>query len=214
MKLGDVTMVLPGVAFRTRIETEAGGTAIVIQARDLSEIGRIKLATAARIREAPGSGTAKLLKGDVVLQPRGTRFPVGLFEGAELPAFAAAPLLVIRADQLRIAPEFLALVLQAPSIQAFLRQSAAGTYVPQVPRQTIESLSIDLPELSIQQQLVDLVLCQRREAEIMSRLRDARERLFELAVRELAKKSRKRVSASGSKPGLGDAPTPPRPSSN
>lgn len=208
MRLADVASVISGVPFRSRIENEAEGSVTVVQARDLSAEGRIDVAGAARVRDIPGSAKTALLYGDVVLQPRGARFPVGLFEGSDRPTVAAAPLLVIRCDQTRIAPEFLLVLLRLPSTQAFLRQSAAGTYVPQVPRQAIEDIFIQLPDLPSQMRLVDLAHLERREVELMGRLRDQRERLFEIAVRELAKKSRKRANAPGSKPSLTGASTP------
>ncbi len=197
MRLADFASITPGVPFRSRIESEAEGSVCVVQARDLSAEGQIDVAGAARVRDVPGSARSELRHGDVVLQPRGTRFPAGLFEGSDRPAVAAAPLLVIRCDRTRIVPEFLLVLLRLPSTQAFLRQSAAGTYVPQVPRQAVEDIFIQLPDLPSQMRLVDLARLGRREVELMGRLREQRERLFEVAVREIAKKSRKRASAPG-----------------
>ncbi|MEG9883033.1 MAG: hypothetical protein V6Z86_00130 [Hyphomicrobiales bacterium] len=54
----------------------------------------------------------------------------------------------------------------------------------------------------------NLARLERRESEVMDRLRAARGRLFDLALREIAKKSRKRANAPGSIPGLKGAPTP------
>ncbi|MGQ0665263.1 MAG: hypothetical protein ACT4P2_17140 [Pseudomonadota bacterium] len=208
MRLADVASITPGVPFRSRIENEAEGSVAVVQARDLSAEGLINVAGAARVRNIPRATKTELRHGDVVLQPRGARFPVGLFEGSDRPAVAAAPLLVIRCDQTRIAPEFLLVLLRLPSAQAFLRQSAVGTYVPQVPRQAIEDIFIQLPDLPSQMRLVDLARLERREVELMDRLREQRERLFEIATRELAKKSRKRANAPGFNPDPNDASTP------
>jgi len=195
VRLADVASVLVGVPFRSRIESEADGAVAVIQARDLSDDGHVDLVSAARVRNIPRSTKSELIAGDVVLQPRGARFPVGLFERADRPAIAAAPLLVIRCDKAVLAPEFLVLLLQLPSTQAFLRQSAVGTYVPQIPRQAIEDLPVPLPDLPDQLRLVDLARLERRELELMDRLRDRREQLLEVAVRELATKHPKPAKA-------------------
>ena len=173
------------------------GEHAVIQARDLGADGRVQLEFAARLRSLPPSGRDAFLRtGDILFQPRGTRFPVGMFDApAGLSAVAAAPLLILRGDPARIAPEFLLVVLTSAAIQAILRQAAVGTYVPQVPRQAIESLRIELPDLPSQIRLADLARLERRERELMGHLRDARARLFDLAVKETTKKARKRTNA-------------------
>jgi hypothetical protein len=188
MKLADVVQILPGVPFRSRIEGEREGTHIVVQARDLTGDGGIQIEAAAKLSALPGSRRVLLQVGDLVLQPRGTRFSVGRFGGADLPAVAAAPLLILRSDARRISPEFLAALLLSPSTQAILKQSAVGTYVPQVPRHAIEALHIDLPDLASQTRLADIARLDQRETEVMDRLREMRGRLFDLAVKETARK--------------------------
>jgi hypothetical protein len=69
--------------------------------------------------------------------------------------------------------------------------------VPQVPRQAIESLRIELPNFQSQIRLADLARLGRRERELMDRLRDARARLFDLAVNEAAN----RAGSEGTLPG-------------
>lgn len=123
---------------------------------------------------------------DIVLQPRGTRLSAALFMSAGLATVAAAPLYIIRVDPRRALAEYVLASLLSPSVQAILRQAAVGTYVPQVSRQAIETLRIGLPDLPTQRQLADLAFLTRSERELMDRLRDARLRFFDLAVREAA----------------------------
>lgn len=197
MFLSEISHIQPGLPFRSRIETKAGGEHAVIQARDLGAGGRVQLEFAARLRSLPASGRDAFLRtGDILFQPRGTRFPVAMFEApAGVSAVAAAPLLILRGDPARIVPEFLLVVLASAAIQAILRQAAVGTYVPQVPRQALESLRIELPDLESQIRLADLARLERRERELLDHLRDARGRLFDLAVKEAAKRARMRADA-------------------
>jgi hypothetical protein len=214
MKLSDLVAVMPGRPFRSRIENETPGAFVVIQPRDIKGDGQIDVEGAAKVRRLPPPQRGFLEPGDVVIQPRGTRFSVGQFETAALPAVAAAPLFILRPDRSQIVPEFLVAVLMAPATQLILRQSAVGTYVPQIPRQAIESLAFELPDLPSQMRLVELARLARREIELMDRLRDTRGRLFNLAVKEAAKKTRRRANAPGSKPVPTSAPTPRGPLSN
>lgn len=209
MQLSEVVEILPGVPFRTRIESEKNGACIVVQARDLVGDGTIDLAGAARIGAPPSSTSGLLRPGDVVLQPRGNRYSVGkVAEIRGLAVVAAAPLYVLRCRAKDIDPDFLVAFLEAASTQSALRQDAVGTHVPQIPRQALETLHIPLPDLSSQIRLADLARLERREIELMGRLREMRGRLFDLALREIAKKSRKRTNASGSNLVLKGAPTP------
>lgn len=208
MLLSEIVEILPGVPFRTRIESEKNGACIVVQARDLVGDGTVDLARAVRIAAPPSSTRGLLRPGDVVLQPRGNRYSVGKVDKVTSPTVAAAPLYILRRRTKGADPDFLVALLEAASTQSTLRQSAVGTHVPQIPRQALETLHIELPDLSSQIRLADLARLERREIEVMDRLREARGRLFDLALREIAKKSRKRANAPGSIPGLRGASAP------
>jgi hypothetical protein len=201
VKLADVALIRPGFPFRSKVEREADARFAVIQPRDLGDDGHVHLQGAAGLRSLPATPKDGFLRaGDVLIQPRGTRFPAALFEPAEHPAVAAAPIYTLRADRSQVLPEFLVAVLMSPATQVIFRQSAIGTYVPQVPRRAIENLQIELPDLPSQIKLADLARLEQREREVMNRLRDARARFFDLAVKEVAKKARKRANASGPEP--------------
>lgn len=208
MQISEIVEVLSGVPFRARVENEENGACIVVQARDLVGDGTVDLGRAARIATPPSSTKGLLKPGDVILQPRGNRYSVGKMDDVTDPTVAAAPLYILRCRAKDVDPDFLVAFLEAASTQSILRQDAVGTHVPQIPRQALETLHIELPDLSSQIRLADLARLERREIEVMDRLRVARGRLFDLALREIAKKSRKRASAPGSIPGLKGAPTP------
>lgn len=206
--LSDLAAVSSGIPFRARIQSEPGGRIAVIQPRDLSATGKVQIETSAKVTALPGSAEASLRTGDVLLQPRGTRYSAAVLHERPIPVAAAAPLLVLRCDPGQIDPEFLVLFLQLPRTQAALRNEAVGTYIPQVPRSAVANLSVDLPDLASQRKLVELDRIMRREAEVTTRLLAKRERLLELAVRELAKKDRGRQNAAGPEPVPESALTP------
>jgi hypothetical protein len=210
MLLREIAHIQPGLPFRSRIEAEPMGEHAVIQARDLGADGHVKLETAARLRSLPSAARGSLLRvGDILFQPRGTRFPAAMFKAPiGVSAVAAAPLWIVRGDPTQVVPDFLMAVLMSAATQTMLRQAAVGTYVPQVPRQAIEGLRIELPDLQSQSTLADLARLELREQELTDRLHEARGRLFDLAVMEAAKKARKRANAPGPEPALDGASTP------
>ncbi|MBX9945019.1 MAG: hypothetical protein K2Y40_13125 [Reyranella sp.] len=186
MILGDIARVLPGIPFRSRIESDPDGGVVVIQARDLEFEGQVRAGGAARIRKLPVTPKSWLQTGDVIVQPRGSSYAAAEFAGSECDAVAAAPLLVLRTDPRAVHSPFLVAFLRSPATQALLRQAAVGTHVPQVPRQDIEALPIVLPSLADQIALAALAELERREREVMGRVRAARSRLFDLAIKQVA----------------------------
>lgn len=199
-QLCEIAIVSSGTPFRERIENDPNGQIAVIQARDLSESGQVQIATSAKIGSLPGLRGASLRKGDVLLQPRGTRFSAGVLLDQPMPVAAAAPLLVLRCDSAQIDPEFLVLFLQLARTQSCLRNAAVGTYIPQVPRSAVASLAVDVPDLASQRKLVEFNRIKRLEEELTAQLAAKRERLLELAVRELAKKDRRHINAASPEP--------------
>lgn len=206
MILSEIADIHQGFPFRSRVESEAGGVVAVVQARDLGPDGEVVTDGAVRIRQRPGGAKGLLQPGDVVLQPRGTRFSAAAYTDPKTTAIAAAPLLILRTEQHIVLPAFLVAFLGSPASQAFLRQAAVGTYVPQVPRQALANLQLDLPDLVCQAALVDLVRLERREAQVMDRLRGARARLFDLALKDLARKDRRHADTPGLEPGRETGP--------
>jgi hypothetical protein len=200
MILSEIADIHQGFPFRSRVESEAGGAVAVVQARDLGPDGEVVTDGAVRIRQRPGGAKGLLQPGDVVLQPRGTRFSAAAYTDPRTTAVAAAPLLILRTEPEMVLPAFLVAFLGSPASQAFLRQAAVGTYVPQVPRQALANLHLDLPDITCQAALVDLVRLERREVELMDRLRDARARLFDLALKDLGRKNRRHTEAPGLEP--------------
>jgi hypothetical protein len=168
MYLREIADIQPGLPFRSRIESEMGAEFIVVRPRDLGDDGRVSLQGAARVASlpVPALWSAFLEPGDVLLHPRGPCFPAAWFDAAELPAVAAAPLYRLRPDSAHVVPEFLVALLMSRATQAKLRQSAVGTRVPQVPRQAIETLRVELPDLSSQIRLVE----ERRGREQLARM--------------------------------------------
>jgi hypothetical protein len=210
-KLFDLVEISSGVPFRSRVDNEPNGCIAVIQARDISDLGEISLESASRVNKLPAAGEARLRKLDILLQPRGTRLSAGVLVDVSMPAVAAAPLLVLRCDPSKIDPEFLVVFLRMAGTQAILRNSAVGTYIPQIPRTAIGDLNLTLPDLESQRKLVELAKMIRLESDAAIRLLQKRNEFFELAVRDLATKDRGRKTAAGPSSASASVPPPAEP---
>lgn len=208
-KLSDFASVFPGLSFRSRIENDPAGKIYIIQPRDISDDGSVSFDSVAKSSQLPGTSELYLEDQDILLQPRGASLSVGVIRNTHTLAVPAAPLITIRCNPSALNPEFLVQYLRTAAAQEFLRGSAAGTYIPQIPRSAVAELPIDLPGLATQRKLAEFAQMERTEADLFARLQQKRAQLFELAIRQLALKDRKRETAAGPNSDPVGAGTPP-----
>lgn len=199
-KLSDLVEIRTGVPFRDRIDHNPEGCFQVIQSRDISDNGSVQLDLVVRLSTLPTRNPHFLHTGDLIFQPRGNRYPVALVDFSVEDTVAAAPLIVLSCDRTRIVPAYLLLFFQLQSTQAWLRNEAVGTHIPQVQRAALSNLEIDLPSLNEQTLLGEYAQLRRREAVLATLLQQKGQQFLELAIRELAKKDRERESATDPEP--------------
>jgi hypothetical protein len=174
-RIGEIVQLGQTVSFRNAIPQGDDGVYGVIQARDIGHNGRLNLLGIALLNELPAKGEPPLLQiGDVVLQSRGTSFRAAVIEKTGMPLVASGQVYVLRPDSGRIDSRFLTLYLNLPQTQRALRQIAAGTYIPNITKDSLLQLEIPLPPLSAQRAIAELGDQIHRAFEIEQRLFDLR----------------------------------------
>jgi hypothetical protein len=197
-RIRDIAEIRLGVALRSRIEHDPAGQVRVVQSKDITKDGRLDAHGVYRVRAPKFKSSHRLRAGDVLLQPRGVRYPAAVVDADFERAITAAPLYVIRRWSEAIDPVYLVQFLNNPMTQARLRRRATGTYVPQLARAEIEDLEIPLPSLDDQRRLVELASLIRREREVAGRLAELRSQaLWGLMQRAAEEKTQGRTNAPG-----------------
>lgn len=198
--LSSVCKVLPGAAFRARIpERRSQGSGVrVIQAKDIDD-GRVSPSAVVTIdaRDAPKSAMP-VCAGDVIIQPRGRTYKAGTVNSDLEGAIAAAPLYTLRPSP-QIDAGWLALFLNSPPTQSTLQALARGTFIPQVPRNAVEQLLIDVPDLATQRALVSLTKLAQRERALAEKIYETRIALIG-ALAHRSSNSQERLRTPGKSP--------------
>ena len=176
-RLKDIARVQMGVPFRSRIEPEADGVA-VIQMRDLTEDNRLDNCRNLITTVISGLSDRHLVKRkDLIFRSRGQTTTATIVDGEIGPAVVAAPLLRIRITSKHVLPEYLCWFVNQSSAQAFLHSRATGTAMTMVGKSILDSLQVPLPDLEDQKRIVALADLSNQEQRLMRQLAETKERL-------------------------------------
>jgi hypothetical protein len=109
--------------------------------------------------------------------------------GAELsePAAVIVPLIIMRPDQERVLPAYLAWAINQPDAQRKLGSEAQGTSLRMIPKGVLERLDIPLPDLETQHRIATMDALARREGGLLRELADRREQFNSLILSERAR---------------------------
>jgi hypothetical protein len=187
VRLAEVSSIRVGASARGRLEAVEVGEDRVLQAGQLGSDGCIDSARLIQVADRFGKDAPRLEEGDVVLQTRGVNYPVAVAGANVTGAVVVAPLCLIRPLLGQIHGPFLAELLAHPRIQARLRAAAAGTYVPELTRETIANFDIPLPAMPHQRALTALGEQIRRERTLLERLAAAQDSLLFGLIEQAAK---------------------------
>lgn len=183
--LASVCEVSSGYTARSRLDEVAGGLP-VIQMRDITDSPEVD---ASGLMRAAVSGVVDRYMvghGDVVFKSKGER-SVAAYLGGDfvVPAVAVLPVMILRVKA-KVLPEFLVWSINQPEAQRHFDGDARSGTIRAVPKVSIESLPISLPDLETQKRIVEVDRLTRREAELSAQLISLRRHLMAEKLKALA----------------------------
>lgn len=186
MRLSDVCTIRTGYTARQRLDPVGAGT-LVIQLGDVPAQGQFDPERLIRVQSRENLDRFMVNSGDVLFRSRGER-TTALALGTELtePALALSPLYVLRPDTTVLAPRFLAWTLNQVRAQRHFNASALGTNIRMVPKSSLDSLTIDLPNLSVQNLIGSVDELAERQLTLTHQLADTSRRLVSALLTERA----------------------------
>ena len=189
MKLHEVATINAGYAFRSAIEPVKNGNLFVFQAKDIVQGESIVSAESLTPTSQEVAGYAGYLrKGDVLLVARGMKagsFRATIFLAEEKKVIASSSVHVIRVNDSRVLPEFIALYLNSKEGQKAIAEIVSGSYIGAVPRKKLEQITIPFPPLEQQKNLVDLHENIRRQQKIMERQGELKQEIINAIITNL-----------------------------
>lgn len=186
--LGEIADARLGYPFRGAVPEVVGGSARVVQIRDLSRDG-LRDCDALLRTELEGRKDPDWLKDeDVLFVAKGSSAYAAPVLRAPERTVCSQHIYVVRVKEPGyVLPEFLAWQLNQPPAQRYLRQSAEGSHQLSVRRSVLDATQIRIPPLEQQRFVVELERLARAERETMQLLIKNREKeLAMLAERLLA----------------------------
>lgn len=170
MSIRDIAEIRAGYAFRSKIAHVPGGNVCVIQPRDLTDDGRIETSDVTSV-DLPALKKDHLLKdGDVLVSTR-SRFASAVYAGqCDMDCVASGALLVLRVKRGKaVLPAYLSLYFNSAQGKLGFSRLIEQSTIPYVSRNTMEHYQIPVPDLGMQQELVDLEQSRRDYARLTAR---------------------------------------------
>ncbi len=183
--LSDVCDVSSGFTARSRLDEVAAGVP-VLQTRDVSDDPRVYASSLMRAAIDGPVDRYLVGYGDVVFKSKGER-SVAAYLGCDfvVPAVAVLPVMILRVKA-GVLPEFLVWSINQPEAQRHFDGDARSGTIRAVPKASIESLPLSLPDLDTQKRIVEVDGLTRREAELSAQLISLRQRLVAEKLKALA----------------------------
>lgn len=164
--LSQLAEVRPGFPFRSSIEPDPEGDALVVQLRDVSRESGPDWPMLTRTRLSGRKPFPFLQDDDILLPMRGGKyFAVHLAQVPE-PAVATPHFFILRADKNRILPAFLTWQLNYGPARAYFQQVQIGTLQLGLRRQNVEDAPVAVPPLERQARFAALAANIRRQQDI------------------------------------------------
>ena len=160
--LNDIANIHAGYSFRSAI-LDAGFGVAVIQAKDVSGL-YLQSSVLPKVDQV-FPNTRLLGSGDVVLTTRGS-FRASVVD-LKIKAIASSSLHVIRLKTDEYLPEFVALFLNSPQTQNYIKQSAKGATIQSVSAADLGMARIPLVALEDQKLLVKLQQNVERQSKLL-----------------------------------------------
>jgi restriction endonuclease S subunit len=167
-----------GYSFRSKVEHDPVGDLAVIQMKDLED-NYTRIGDGCNMIDALSIPPKYLLQnGDVLFISKGANNYAVVYD-LELPkAAAASAFFILRPDTTKINPNYLAWYVNQKHVQQYLKENRAGTYIPNINRDTILGIQLSLPEIGVQNLIAKINSLSKREYYLNEKLTSLRKILI------------------------------------
>ena len=184
VELRDVARVQPGYLSRTQVQSSPNGTHVLLQAKNVSNNGDLRLATAARFNPERNPDLYRVSRGDILLIARGQNHNAHLVDADLRDVLASSVFYIIRPNEGKVLPGYLSWYINQPNVQSVLDSASSGTGIGYITRPAIEQISIIVPPLDTQHRIVDAIGLWRRQQSLQAGLELKRSTLLHAFLRQ------------------------------
>lgn len=131
----------------------------LVKAKDITSDGRLSMDTidTERVKRTPAFDKALIKPGDLLVTVAGTKFRSAVVREEAEDLIASNSLIALSFDRTKILPEFAVMYLNSSRGQADIQRWASGAVMMSLNTATLLEVTIPVPPIDKQQQLVDLL---------------------------------------------------------
>lgn len=154
-QLKDISEVILGYTFRSKLEKQVDGDVLVLQARNIIEDIIIKETDLLRVDLGNNRTNAFAKNNDVVLSSRGS-FRSAVIRTTSGTVVASSSVYLLRLKTEEVLPEYLAIYLNSDFAQKQIKEKITGVVINALLRRNVEELEIIIPSLEAQKKAVSI----------------------------------------------------------
>ena len=196
MRLSEICNIQTGYTVRGRLEVVDDGDSPdgvpVMTLRDFRGDKAVWAGSTKRVKLDWPDKRYFVGAGDVVFKSRGeknTAFALG--NDFQEPSVAVLPLMVIKPKSSKVIPEYLAWLINSPKSQSYFDAEAQGTSMRMISKSTLDDLDVVVPEISIQQKIVEVAELASRTKKLLADLAKLAELQTRIISASLMKETKK-----------------------
>ena len=191
VQLDSITSIRMGLTLRGRDATRsvASGSCRLVRIGDVSQDGTWLSQEFASIEPTETIRLEQFLHdGDVLFPNRGSRTTAIAYRLGMSRAIAGAQFFVIRPDQAKVLPEYLAWFLRTEEAARYFDERRKGTYVPIIQRSDLAELKMPIPSMDTQHKIVDVDAMAVEERDLTLQISAMKRKLVNGQLEEAAKR--------------------------
>lgn len=191
IELAAAVRVRAGYPFRGSVEEVAGGEVLAVQMKDADVDSGVNWRGVIRTSLAGRKEPDWLRAGDVLFVSKGARFYAVCLDDPPGRAVCSPHFFHLQVAPGRpLLPAFLAWQINQPPFQRQVLQAAEGSGQLSIRRPVLESLTLSMPSLAVQQHIIELDELARQERRMLHRLIQNRELQIQALAEDLAKSAK------------------------
>ncbi len=148
---------------------------VYLQSRHFDEYGQLHTVLHPDLPAKDVPEKHLLKDGDVLFAAKGTKNFAAVFEHHNEPAVASTSFFVIRMNDSKVLPAYLAWFLNNPGTQQLLKGQAIGTSIPSISKQVLEDLEIPVPAIETQNAILQITKLRNKEKALKQQIETLRE---------------------------------------
>lgn len=183
-KLRQLADIRSGYQFRGKVVAADDANVQVIQIKDIDDRLNVRYSDLVSVRmENPEPHFLK--SGDILFLSRGHRLFATVISDSDPNIIASGYFYVLQPDVDRLRSAFLAWAINQPGFQESLKPYIGGTHMPLISKTNFQDLTITLPSLAVQDQILTLQQHVDREQELTTTLLKRRGELAQAVACDL-----------------------------